>query len=109
MSQWIPAAGGPIIDTALGQGITEAGTYYLNKAKMDLHRPFAFGASVRTAGHTATVQLFAEVTGVKTNLGSALVPTNGSPASGANEYSLTADRGIVVSGITGTVYPEAVQ
>ena len=108
MTQWIKSDG-TIIDTALGQGITEAGTYYLNKAKMDLHRPFAFGASVRTAGHTATVQLFAEVSGVKTNLDSALVPTYGSPAAGANEYSLTGDRGIVVSGITGTVYPEAVQ
>lgn len=108
MTQWIKSDDGTIIDTSTA-GITVAGTYYLNKAKLDLHRPFAFGASVRTADHTATVQLFAEVSGVKTNLGSALVPTYGSPAAGANEYSLTGDRGIVVSGITGTIYPEAVQ
>lgn len=109
MTQWIKSDTKEIIDTALGQGISVAGTYYLNRARMDHHRPFAFAAKVLAAGHTATVQLFAEVAGAKTNLDAALVPTNGSPAAAANEYSLTGERGIVVSGITGTVYPEAVQ
>ena len=108
MTQWIKSDDGTIIDTSTA-GITVAGTYYLNKARMDLNRPFVFGASVRTAGHTATVQLFAEVAGVATNLGSALVPTFGSPAADTDETSLTGRRGIVVSGLTGTVYPEAEQ
>ena len=108
MTQWVSTTG-QIIDTAAGQGITVAGTYMLNRARMDLHRPFVFGAKVLTAGHTATVQLVSDVLGVQTNLGTALVPTFGSPAADTEETSLTGERGIVVSGITGTVYPEALQ
>lgn len=52
MTQWIKSDDGTIIDTPTA-GITVTGTYYLNKARMDLNRPFVFGASVRTAGHTA--------------------------------------------------------
>lgn len=108
MTQWIKTDGS-IVDTAKGEGITAAGTYLLNRATMDRNRPFVFGAVAKTAGHTASVQLFADVVGVRTNLGSALVPTFGFPAAGADEYTLTGERGIVVSAISGAVFPEALQ
>lgn len=108
MTKWIKSDTKQVIDTNVA-GITVDGTYYLLRNEMERTRPFVFGAKVMEAGHTATVQLFADVLGVVTNLGSALVPTNGSPAAGTNEYTLTGERGIVVSGVTGTVYPEAIQ
>lgn len=108
MSQWITASG-QIIDTAAGQGITENGTYTLNRARMDRGLPFVFGVRVGVAGHTGTVQLFSNILGVKSNLGTALVPANGAPAVGTEEYTLTGERGITVTGITGIIYPEAIQ
>lgn len=108
MSKWISASG-TIIDTSKGQGITAAGTYSLLRTEMDRSRPFIFAAKVKEAGHTATLQLVSDVLGVQTNLGSPLVPTFGSPAADTEETSLTGERAIVVSGITGAVYPEAVQ
>lgn len=107
MTQWIGPSG-EMIDTATA-GITQNGTYYLNKARLDQRLLFIFGVRVGAAGNTATVQLFGEVAGVKTNIDSALVPTFATPVSGANEYSLTGQRGIVVTGITGTIYPEVSQ
>ena len=109
MTQWIKSDTGDIIDTAQGQGITVAGTYYLNRARLDLMRPFAFSASTKTATHTATLQLFAAGSGATLNLGSPIVPVFGTPVLAADEYTLTGDRGIVVSSLTGTVYPEAIQ
>lgn len=104
---WVTAAGVEI-DTR-SAGITANGTYYLKRDNLDLKRPFIFGARVGTAGHTATIQLFAEVAGAKMNLGPALVPVNGTPAVAPDEYTLTGNRGIVVTGITGTIYPEVDQ
>lgn len=109
-TKWIDSTGAKI-DTR-SAGITANGTYYLDKLgsdNLDPTRPFIFGARVASAGHTATIQLFAEVAGAKMNLGSALVPTNGSPVIAPDEYTLTGKRGIVVTGITGTVYPEVGQ
>lgn len=109
MSKWMKSDTKAVIDTNAGQGITANGTYYLVRSDMDTKRPFLFGARVASAGHTATVQMFAEVAGAKTDIGTALVPTNGSPAMSANEITLTGERGIVVTGIIGTVFVEAAQ
>ena len=109
MSKWIPAAGGDIIDTGAGQGVSADGIYKLLRGEMDLDRPFVFAAQTKVATHTATVQLRANVLGVVTNLGTALVPVFGTPTAGADEYTLTGEREIVVSGLVGTVYPEAIQ
>lgn len=107
MTQWIGPSG-EIIDTA-SVGITQSGTYYLNKVHLDARLPFIFGVRVAAAGNTATVQLFSEVAGVKTDIDTALVPTFAVPVAGANEYTLTGGRGIVVTGISGTIYPEVAQ
>lgn len=109
MTQWIKPDTGEIIDTAMGQGITIAGTYYLNRARLDPMRPFAFSASTKATTHTATIQLFAAGSGATLNLGSPIVPVFGTPVLAADEYTLTGDRGIVVSGLTGEVFPEANQ
>lgn len=108
MSKWIKQGTSTIIDTS-ASGITEAGTYFLLRNDMERQRNFVFGAHVKSAGHTASVQLFADVLGVRTNLGDPLVPTFGFPAAGSDEYTLTGERGIVVSALTGAVYPEALQ
>lgn len=107
-TKWLNPATGAIIDTNVA-GITAEGTYYLLRNALDAKRPFIFGAKVKAAGHTATVQLFAEVASAKTNLGGPLTPSNGSPVMGADEYTLTGERGIIVTGLTGTVYPEVGQ
>lgn len=108
MAKWIKSGTSTVLDTATA-GITSHGTYYLLKNEMDCRRPALFGARVAVAGHTATVQLFAEVATAKTNIGAALVPTNGNPTMLTDEITLTGTRGIVVSGLTGTVYPEVDQ
>lgn len=108
MSKWVKQGTATIIDTDVS-GITEAGTYYLLRNGMERQRNFVFGAKTKVAGHTASVQLFADVLGVRTNLGDPLVPTFGFPAAGSDEYTLTGERGIVVSALTGAVYPEALQ
>ena len=109
MARWINADTGALTDTATGAGITVAGTYYLDKGNMILGRPFALGAQTKTATHTATIQLFAEIAGAKTSIDSALTPVSGTPVAWPNEYTLTAKMGITVSGLTGTVYPEVSQ
>lgn len=78
------------------------GTYRFGGAELDRHRDFCLGASKTGAGAGATVQLFAEVAGVKTNLDTALSITNASPKSWPNEYTLVGTRGIVVSGLNET-------
>lgn len=108
MAKWLKSGTDTIVDTAVS-GITVEGDYYLLANLMDQSRTFAFGASTRTATHTATVQLWVEVSGVRTNLDSALVPVFGTPAASAKEYTCTGWQGITVSGLTGAVYPEALQ
>ena len=108
MSKWIKSDTHQIVDTNVS-GITEAGTYFLLRNDMERQRNFVFGAKTKVAGYTASVQLFADVVGVRTNLGDPLVPTFGFPAAGTDEYTLTGERGIVVSSLTGAVYPEAIQ
>lgn len=109
MTQWIKSDTKQIIDTAMGQGITVAGTYYLNRANMNHQTTFAFGAKTLVVTHTATLQLFAEVAGAKLNLGSPITPVFGTPVVVDEEYSCVGERGIIVTDVTGTVYPEAVQ
>ena len=108
MTLWLKAGTTTPIDTN-SAGITENGTYYLLRNRLDIRCPAIFGARVDSAGHTATVQLFAEVATAKRNIGSAITPTNGSPALLPDEITLTGERGIVVTGINGTVYPEVSQ
>ena len=109
MSTWINSATGAQINVPAGQGISVDGTYYLARSRYNLASPALFGAQVKAAGHTATVQLFAECAGAKVNIGSPIVPTNGSPVIFPDEITLTGGRGIVVSGLTGIVYPEVTQ
>jgi len=112
MSKWIKYDGGTV-DTGIPsnavESISENGTYYLYDGDMDKSRPFVFGASTKTATHTATIQLFAEVAGARLNLGDPITTTFGSPVIVDEEYTLTGRRGIIVSGLTGIVFPEADQ
>ena len=109
MSTWINSATGAQINVPAGQGIEADGTYYLARNRYNPAASALFGAQVKAAGHTATVQLFAECAGAKVNIGSPIVPTNGSPAMFPDEITLTGGRGIVVTGLTGIVYPEVTQ
>lgn len=108
MSKWINAATGQVTDTNVA-GITANGTYFLLRNSMNPMLPFVFGATVKEAGHTASVHLYADVVGVRYSLGDAIVPTFGSPVALENEFSLTGERVIVVTSLTGAVYPEAIQ
>jgi len=108
MSSWSTAPNDQSISNGINR-LTANGDYYLCPVGTRGGQPFAFGARVDTAGHTATVQLWAEVAGKRTNLDAALVPTYGSPASGPNEYTTTGLRGATISGLTGAVILEAVQ
>lgn len=108
MTQWISDSG-QVFDTQSGTGIFENGTYILNRARYDKTRPFVFGAMVKETGHTGTVQLFADVLGVRTLIGDPLTPTFGNPKADPYETSLTGERGILVTGIVGTIFPEVQQ
>lgn len=112
MSKWIKYNGGTV-DTGIPstgiEGISEEGVFYLYDGDMDKSRPFAFGASTKVATHTATIQLFAEVAGARLNLGDPITPAFGTPVAVDEEFTLTGRRGIVVSWLTGIVYPEADQ
>lgn len=108
MTKWIHSTNGTIVDTTV-DGIRVAGTYYLLRNTMDPRRNFLFGAEVKEAGHTASVQLFAEIVGVKMPIGDALVPTFGVPAALTDELTMTGERGIIVTALTGSVFPEVAQ
>ena len=109
MAIWIKSDTKQQIDVSQGQGITENGTYFLLRSRYSTRSPALFGARVKAPGHTAAVQLFAECAGASLTIGAPLVPTNGSPVMLTDEITLTGNRGIVVSGITGVVYPEVTQ
>lgn len=109
LTNGVIADGTPVIDS-LTTGIDVAGDYAIIKTDLDRALPFLFGAKVKTAGDTGTVQLFGSAVGVKTNVLNAVVtPTNGSPAMAPDEYSLAGLKGFTVSGLTGRVYIEVLQ
>lgn len=102
---------GGVLNTRLGQKIVAEGDYVLLTEPSGLHPRGAtvVGAAVDVAGHTASVQLWGGVLGARTNIGAAMVPTNGSPSMLNSEISLTGMRGITVSALTGGVLVEVSQ
>ena len=81
--------------------ITTNGDHSIMRPEMDLDRIFSLGASKTGAGAAASVQLVAEVAGVKTNLDPALSITNASPKAWPNDYTNTGRRLVTVSGLNG--------
>lgn len=83
--------------------ITANGDYTLDfLSTLPRERPFEMGASKTGAGAGATVQLWGEIAGVKTNIDSAQVITNAAPKAWPNRYSPNPRRGVTVSGLNGT-------
>lgn len=82
--------------------ISANGSYYLNKANLDIRRPFTFGGSKIGAGAGATVQLWHEVGGARVNLDAAQTITTATAKAWPNEYTLNGKRGITVTGLNGT-------
>lgn len=79
------------------------GDYYLAAiSTLPRERAFELGGSKTGAGTGATVQLWGEIAGVKTNIDSAQVITTASPKAWPNRYSANPRRGVTISGLNGT-------
>lgn len=82
--------------------ITANGDHYIPVESLPANRLFEIGGSKVGAGIGATVQLWGEIAGVKTNLDTALVVTTASAKVWPNRYSANPRRGVTVSGLNET-------
>lgn len=76
------------------------GEHYLPMDLLPVSRPFEIGASMTGEGTGASVQLWGELRGVKTNLDSAQSVTPASPVVWPGSYSANPRRGVTVTGLT---------
>lgn len=102
---------GELRNTRLGQKLEAEGDYVLLVEPSGLQPQGAalVGAAVDVAGHSASVQMWGGVLGARTNIGSVLTPTNGSPTMLPDEISLTGMRGVTISSLVGGVLVEVSQ
>lgn len=82
--------------------IAANGDHYIPLELLPANRAFEIGAKKVGAGATATIQLWGEIAGVKTNLDSAVSVTNASPQVWPNNYTPNPKRGVTVSGLNET-------